>query len=72
MSRLVDVDLGQRLRDLAVGDDALGLALADEVLDFFELLKLSDQHRFESVSFLVLGLVGVRGLDPYRPPAHRP
>ena len=60
---LVDVDLGQRLGDLAVGDDALGLTLGDEVLDFLELLKLRDQHRLATSSFLVCvaGLVAVAG-----------
>ena len=69
---LVDVDLGQRLGDLAVGDDALGLALGDEVLDLLELLKFRDQHRLAGSSFLVWWYVkvcwslGLRGLSMLR------
>ena len=50
---LVDLDLGQRLGDLAVGDHAHGLTLGDEVLDLLELLKFRDQHRLAASSFLV-------------------
>ena len=55
---LVDVDLGDRGRDLAEGQHSDLLALAQQVLYLFEFLKLSYKHSASSCSVLwfVLGV----------------
>src|SRR4029453_4121668 len=58
-----DVDRGQRLDDLLVGEEAPLLALGDEVADLVDLRLLGDRHLLRYLSF---GAPGGSAADPPR------